>query len=100
MEDSPLKFNLAELPWWGQLVYVVGVPSALVVFLTWFITGSIDSKINTLVNNQQVIQEQLKLHTVDSNYEIKEITSMKLTLQQICVNSSISSGNKIDNCFR
>lgn len=98
--QNPPKFNLAELPWWGQLIYVVGVPSTLVIFLTWFITGGIDSKINAIVNNQMALQEAVKLHNIDTGYEIKEITTMKLVLQQICVNSAITSGQKTYECFK
>ena len=97
---APNQFDISKLPWWGQLFYLVGLPSALVVFLTWFITGGMYDKVNAIEDNQNRLIKAQELHNVDTSWLIKETISMRLVLQQICINSAISSGQKTYECFK
>lgn len=91
--NSPLPMN--DAPWWAKFVYYVGLPSAVALFLVWFVTFSLDGDIKSLhvratelEKNQEQMLEAIRLHTVDNSYYMKEITSMKIILQQICINSA------------
>ena len=71
-----------------KLVINVGVPSALAVFLIYWTTSGISNDLDSLIRNQIKFEEQLRLHSVDSSYVLKETTQMKMILQQICVNTA------------
>lgn len=94
------QFDLSHSPWWARLIYVIGIPSALVLFLTWFITYNINDKINVILMNQLKLIEAYEAHKINTDYQVKEVTSMRLILQQICVNNAIQSGINANDCFQ
>ena len=76
----------------------LGVPSVIAIFLIYFLTGSFTNQLSSLAEQVSAIEsshkelaEQIRLHSVDSSYILKEATQTKMILQQICVNTATDS---------
>jgi len=94
-EQSP---NVEHLPNWARIVYFIGVPSALVLFLTWFITNSMYTDLRAIQENLKTTQEDLKLHSIDSSYITKETLQIRSILQKICANTAANRDER-NKCF-
>lgn len=72
-------------PWYIDAVYKVGIPSAIAVFLIWFLTGEVKSDIS-------VIKESVKIHaeaTIHASESIKDQNDrLTYLLLRICVNGA------------
>jgi hypothetical protein len=79
-------------PWWIQVIYKVGIPSAIAIFLIWALVTRIDVEILE-------IRENLRLHAVDSSYIIKNTNNLQQILQRICVNTSETNEER-NACFQ
>ena len=83
-----------------------GVPAVIAVFLVYFLTNSLSVQLSTiqqrqitLEDQQMSLAEQIRLHTVDNAYVLKETSSMRTLLQQICVNTAEDVVQRA-NCFK
>ena len=88
----------SDAPMWARIVYVIGVPSAIAIFLIYFVTNQVSGAIGNIRTEQAQIREELRLHAVDSSYVIKETTSIRMILQQICANTAATREER-NMCF-
>ena len=88
-----------DMPWWVRVIYVVGIPSAICIFLIWYVTIQMTNQITALVVNQQQIADLVRTHAVDSSYIIKETTQTRIILQQICANTATNNKERA-LCFQ
>lgn len=71
-------------PWWVNSVIKIGVPSAIALFLVWFLStqvrdrlDAVDGKLNNHINMSTPLMDQNR--------------QMLILLRQICVNSAPSN---------
>ena len=83
-----------------------GVPAVIAVFLVYFLTNSLSVQLSTiqqrqitLEDQQMSLAEQIRLHTVDNAYVLKETSQIRNVLQQICVNTAEDVVQRA-NCFK
>jgi hypothetical protein len=58
-----------SLPAWARVIYTVGVPAAIALFLVWILAASVQADLKTVIDDHQ---------------------SMKWNLWRVCVNTSLS----------
>jgi hypothetical protein len=85
--------------WWVNFISKIGIPSAIAVYLTYNLTNTFTTSINTIKDNQVVFSEQLRLHAVDNSYILKETNQMRVVLQQICANTATTREDR-NGCFK
>ena len=91
--------NGDENPWWLSAIYKVGIPSAIAVYLTYFVTSTLGGALTNIQINQSNFEEQIRLHAVDNSYILKETNQMRMILQQICANTATNKTDRND-CFK
>lgn len=83
-------------PWWIKAITTIGVPSAIALFLVWFVTTQVRDNISN-------IRENLNLHAESSikMMHASEYQDDKLyrLLQRICANSAKTNTERVE-CFR
>jgi len=91
--------DLSSSPWWVKAIVTVGVPSAIALYVVWFITGQLSTTVGLLQVGQAGLQESIRMHTADSSYIFKETQEMRQLLQQICANTAENEVNR-NACFQ
>lgn len=90
--DSDQQNNKDGSPWWIKVITFVGVPSAICLFLVWFITQGITAKIDNIKTNVESTASQM-------NNLVNEQRSTKMVLQQICANTAGTNKDR-SLCFQ
>lgn len=82
-------------PWYISAILRVGVPSAIALFLIWFLTSEVKSDIS-------VIKEAVKIHAEAAIHSAEGIREQneRLTyiLQRICINGARTTEDR-NNCL-
>lgn len=81
-----------------RFIYTFGVPAALTVYLVWFISSNVDTRLTTITsvleNHQKEMSESLKA----SEETKQQLFLTNLLLQRICVNTAADTQSR-NNCF-
>jgi len=84
----------------------LGVPAVIAISLVYFLANNLTAQLEiirgaqvTLENQQMSLAEQIRLHTVDNAYVLKETSQIRNVLQQICVNTAEDVVQRA-NCFK
>lgn len=97
-EDSIAK-QVSDAPWWIRLVYMIGVPSTIALFLVWILAGTTTTSLREISSTLNNMRENLVLHSADTAYTAKRIDRIEQLLQQICVNTASNSSTRAA-CFK
>lgn len=84
-EEGVSKLN------WIDIIFKVGVPSTIAVFLVYMLTTNISNDITN-------IKSQVALHSVDMSNQMKMQERMERLLQQICANTATNNKERA-YCF-
>jgi len=83
-------------PWWLNAIYKVGVPSAIAIFLVWFMTTQVRDNLNSIKENL-MLHSEVNIKSLQAN-EFHNDKLFKL-LQRICANSAKTNTERVE-CFR
>ena len=97
ISQEPIKMD--GLPWWLKAIYQVGVPSAIAVFLVWFVTQGMTFSINRIADNQDMLQKAINVQAGNFEYLVREQMEVKGLLQQICANTAVTNKDRA-LCFQ
>ncbi|SRR5215204_1304730 len=103
LEDSELPPNT---PWQFKFAVFFGVPAIICIYLVWWLTANIDNQVKLIINNQNILSQVVQAHAQNANIardqiltQLNQISDLRSTLQQICVNTAQNSADRI-NCFK
>jgi negative regulator of sigma E activity len=97
------SFSLSNgSPWWAKFIAQVGVFAALSLGLIWFITQSVDQKLDTMLANQELSKaERISMNGMmeahaDSTGRVN--AEVLFYLRALCVQGARSSGTDPREC--
>lgn len=82
-----------DRPWWIQVVYVVGVPSAIAMFLVFQLSTTLQQRIDALHNAVLAHMRQ----TTEQQIILYDHTRL---LRSMCVNLALANKRSATECFR
>ena len=82
----------SKLPWWVGPVYKFGIPSAIAVFLIWFLAVQVKAELAEIKELTKSNQTQINQFTITNQRTLR-------ILQQICINSSSTNEERVQ-CFQ
>lgn len=78
-----------EQPWWVGSIYKIGIPSAIAIYLIWFLAAQVRTD---LVEMKQTVTQ----HKIDSAVMLDQNRKIYQVLQRICVNSATNNQERIE----
>lgn len=89
----------SKQPWWINPVYKFGIPSAICIFLVWFLTTQVKSDLNDLKLSMNNLNSQVSFNKnlIETNTQVNE--RMLQVLQRICINSAATNFER-NECFK
>ena len=94
----PSTNNDNGTPWYFKFVYTFGVPAALTLYLVWFISNNVDTRLTSISSALSAHQQDMAF-SLKSNVEFRQqLYLTNILLQRICVNTAKDSQTR-GNCF-
>lgn len=105
--DFPNSNHLDKaVPWQLRFAVFFGVPALICVYLVYWLTTSLDLKLNQAITNQTIILKEFidiktQLYVISKNQEDLRTRQDRaiLALREICVNG-IEPGHDTSRCFQ
>lgn len=76
------------MPVWARILYKYGVPSAIALFLVWFIAGQLNKNVQAINEKMDHIGSEVHDHVFQTNFY----------QHSICVMTAKQSGQPISLC--
>jgi hypothetical protein len=81
-----------SLPQWAAVVWRIGVPSAIALFLVYRLTATLDTRLELLQARQADMHEQLREHMANSAIAIH-------LARRLCINTA-KTDEQVRECLR
>lgn len=81
-----------------KFIYTFGVPAALTMYLVWFISNNVDTRLNSISNALNAHQQDMAISLKASDEAKQQLYLTNLLLQRICVNTAANAQAR-SNCF-
>jgi type III secretory pathway component EscR len=107
--QDPIASAFAAGPWWLRVIYFVGIPAGIALFLVWFTTSTVALGMTQVLDNQQKIMsreqhidQQMDTAMTNMHDFVKDTQEQNRRIlkvwQQICVNGA-HSPDAINKCL-
>lgn len=90
-EQDESSSNENQQPWWVSSIYKIGIPSAIALYLIWFLATQVRADL-------QEMKDTVKQHQIDSLTMQDQNRKIYNVLQRICMNSSTTNQER-NECF-
>lgn len=81
-----------EQPWWVGAVYKIGIPSAIAIYLVWFLSVQVRDRI-------ELMDQRLNTHITETTILLDHNRRTLRILHQICINSATTNEERV-SCFQ
>jgi hypothetical protein len=85
--------------WWVKLIYNVGVPSAIAIFLVYMMASRIDSIIEETGRQVSSNTSVINANTASINAILAQQRDIERLLQRICINTAVDNTAR-NACFQ
>lgn len=107
---APGTDGLENAPWWAKLSARFGIPAAIAIGLTWFLTQGISADLKTIRENtkdtvaavaqsEEAMRSDHRAISAALDADVQSRSETRRFLQMICVNTA-KTDNDRSNCLR
>jgi hypothetical protein len=101
-QDAP-DSTLLGLTGWPRIVFLFGIPSAIALYLVWFLTANVAvgvGEMRDMLKKHEAEDAASRAETLDHyRTTASDNERIRVLLRQICVNTATSEAQKAE-CFR
>jgi len=86
---------LADAPWWVRSVVWVGVPTAAMAYLMWFVLGNFAGQMSHLSSSYDQHQQDTASLIQHLQQETEQAWAQLAVMQRICLNTAKTDADRL-----